>query len=277
MIGDQIKLLRKIQHLALIRDEESKVGAGTKGEELTARMLKLVSELEPAAAGLYQRLSKRSRIFISPVTRGSCSACGMKLPTAEFQRVMAQDRFMVCGGCGRVLYVPEVKSTGVRTAEADPKFLLSRFSTAKLMLPNLKATTPEEAMKELASTLEQEKVIADSKSVVKAALERESILTTAVGHGLAFPHMRGVEEGALTFACGSSAAGIDWGGEKVHLVFFSTLPIVASPFYLRLLSALSSTFEDGEKLPFVLAAGDSKTFWKELNKVTRVAVKNMAA
>ena len=48
-----------------------------------------------------------------------------------------------------------------------------------------------------------------------------------------------------------------------------------SPFYLKLLAAICKTFEDEEKLPFVLAAGDAKTLWKELNTATRVAVKNM--
>jgi len=96
-----------------------------------------------------------------------------------------------------------------------------------------------------------------------------------VGRGLAFPHMRGVEEGVLTFAAGLSPAGIDWAGNKVNLVFFTTLPVVASPFYLKLLAALVKAFEDGERLPFVLASTDAKTFWKELNKATRVAVRNM--
>jgi len=168
-----------------------------------------------------------------------------------------------------------VKATGIRTSEPDPKFLLSRFSHPKLMVPQLKATTPKEAMEELAAVLEREQVIPDAKAVVRAAVEREKVLTTAVGHGLAFPHMRGVEEGVLTFAAGISPAGIDWNGRSVNLVVFTTLPVVASPFYLKLLAAIAKTFEDGEKLPFVLAAPDAKTLWKELNKATRVAVKNM--
>ena len=112
-------------------------------------------------------------------------------------------------------------------------------------------------------------------AVVRIFSRSRAALTTAVGHGLAFPHMRGVEEGVLTFACGVSPAGIDWNGQLVHLVFFTTLPVIASPFYLKLIAAICKTFEDDEKLPFVLAAGDAKTLWKELNKATRVPVKNM--
>jgi len=275
MVSEQIKLLRQIQHLVLIRDEEANVGTREKSEELSEQMSKLVASLEPEAAAVHARLSAKNRIFMSPMAKGSCSACGMKIPTSVMQHVIGKDRFEVCANCGRILYVPDVKATGVRTGDPDPKYLLSRFSTAKLMVPSLKAATPAEAMAELCAALKKEKVIADADKVVAAAIERENILTTAVGHGLAFPHMRGVEEGVLTFAAGVSPGGIDWGGQRVNLVFFTTLPVIASPFYLKLIAAIAKTFEDDEKLPFVLSATDPKTLWKELNKATRVAVKNM--
>ena len=275
MITDEIKKLREIQHLVLIRDEDANLGAGKQGEALAVKMESLLKGLEDESLAIYKRLQQKGRIFLSPLAKGNCSACGMKVPTSILQHVIAKDRFVCCGNCGRLLYVPDVKATGIRADEPDPKFLLSRFSHPKLMVPQLKATTPAGAMEELAAALAKERVIADANAVVVAALEREKILTTAVGHGLAFPHMRGVEEGVLTFACGVSPAGLDWNGELVRLVFFTTLPVVASPFYLKLLAAICKTFEDEEKLPFVLAAGDAKTLWKELNKATRVAVKNM--
>lgn len=275
MVEEQIKLLRQLQHLVLIRDEEANVGDREKGEALKTKMSRLSSKLEPEAAELYGKLLAKSQMFVSPLARGNCSACGMRVPTAQLQHVISKDRFVTCPSCGRVLYVPEVKATGIRAEEPDPKYLLSRFSHVKLMIPRLAATTPREAMEELAARLAREGVIAEAQPVVKAALEREKILTTAVGHGLAFPHMRGVEEGVLTFACGLSPSGIAWGDELVHLVFFTVLPVVASPFYLKLLAAIAKSFEDDEKLPFVLAAADAKTLWKELNKATRVAVKHL--
>jgi len=275
MIDEQIKLLRQIQHMALIRDEEANVGMREKSEELSARMAQLVKQLDPETTDLYKRLSVKNPIFMSPLSKGNCSACGLKIPTSVLQHVIAKDRYTVCSNCGRILYVPEVKATGLRSGTPDPKFLLSRFSSAKLMIPSLKATTPEEALNELCTALARENVISDPAAVVSAALERERILTTAVGHGLAFPHMRGIEEGTLTFAVGVSQNGIEWGGQSVNLVFFTALPVIASNFYLKLISAIAKSFEDGEKLPFVISASDAKTLWKELNKATRVAVKNM--
>ena len=275
MKADQIKLLREIQHLVLIRDEHENVGSGERTGELGSAMTRLLAQLEPETAALHRRISAKSRIFLSPLSHGSWSACGMKVPTAQMQHVLSADRFELCANCGRILYRPDMKATGVRAGEPDPKFLLSRFSTGKLMVPALKAETPEGAIAELCGVLAKEKILDDPAAVVTAALAREKILTTAVGNGLAFPHMRGIEEGVLTFAAGLSPKGIDWNGQMVNLVVFTILPVVASPFYLKLLTAFAKTFGDGEKLPFLLASADAKAMWKELNKVMRVAVKNM--
>ena len=275
MVTEQIRLLRRIQHLALIRDEHESVGSGERRDELETSKARLVAQLDPEAAALYRRQSAKNRLFLSPLARGNCSACGMRVPTALLQHILGEDRYVTCTSCGRILYRPEVKATGLRPGEADPKFPLSRFSSGKLMVADLQAETPAGAIAELCGVLAKEKVLDDPASVVSAALAREKILTTAVGHGLAFPHMRGVEEGVLTFAAGLSRKGIDWNGQPVSLVVFTVLPVVASPFYLKMLTAFAKAFEDGEKLPFLLAAPDGKALWKELNKATRVAIKSL--
>lgn len=274
-VAEQIKALRKIQHLVLIRDEAVQIGATAKQDELGANLATLEMTLNEEALALYKRLSVKSRIFLSPLSKGNCSACGMKVPTSVMQHVIGGDRLVMCSNCGRLIYLPDVKSTGVSASQPDPKYMLSRFSSVRLVTPDLKAETKEEAIAELCGLLAKENVIVDLAAVRQAALEREAIMTTAVGGGMAFPHMRGVEEGVLTFAAGVSRKGIDWGGEHVNFVVFTTLPIVASPFYLKLLAAFVKSFSDGEKLPFVLAAEDAKTLWKELNKAMRTNIKNI--
>ena len=63
----------------------------------------------------------------------------------------------------------------------------------------------------------------ERSDLIEEALRREAILSTAVDHGLAFPHVRGVEGGGLALALGVSEKGIDFGGlakSKTRLVFF---------------------------------------------------------
>ena len=43
----------------------------------------------------------------------------MKVPTSVLQHVIAKDRFVCCGNCGRLLYVPDVKATGIRQQEGQ--------------------------------------------------------------------------------------------------------------------------------------------------------------
>jgi len=275
-ILEQLQLLRQLQHILLIRDEELRIGAGERGDELGQSIARLVERLDVGSADLYRRLSARNRVFMSPVSKGNCSACCVRIPTATLQHVIAVDRLEVCPSCGRLLCMPSAKATGVRQGGSDTKFLLSRFSAAALMIPDLAAHTSEEAVAELAEALVQYGAVSDRDAVVSAAVERERILTTDVGNGMAFPHMRGVEEGVLTFAAGISRAGLEWGGDSpVHLIVLTVFPLVASPFYLKLLAAFARSFENGGKLPFVLASTDAKTMWKELNKATRVAIKGL--
>jgi mannitol/fructose-specific phosphotransferase system IIA component (Ntr-type) len=111
---------------------------------------------------------------------------------------------------------------------------------------------------------------------VEHALQREAIVSTAVDHGLAFPHVRGVEGGGLTLACGLSRKGIPFGEEDkkpTKILFFMVIPTAASAFYLKLLAGLAESFTDAENRKAVLAAKDQDELWKALSKVTRATIK----
>ena len=121
--------------------------------------------------------------------------------------------------------------------------------------------------------MEEAKFITNADSLVSAALERERVLSTAVGEGFAFPHVRGVEGGGLTLAMGVSRKEIDWGGETVRFVFLSAIPVAVSAFYLRLMSGLMQAFSKEANRKMVLEAEDSRQLWKALQKATRATVK----
>ena len=61
MIDCEIKKLREIQHLVLIRDEEACVGAGKQGEALSVKMEELVAKLDAEALAIYKRLQQKGR------------------------------------------------------------------------------------------------------------------------------------------------------------------------------------------------------------------------
>lgn len=216
---------------------------------------------------------------MSPMTNGCCAVCGMRLPISQVQQVRMAKTLQTCSSCGRMLFNAEEdapKYIGGKPARGEPrKTGISRFSAEELMIANLSATTPEEAIAELAKAMSDNNFISNPEALVAAAMDREQILSTAMGEGLAFPHVRGVEGGGLTLALGISENGIKWDsdGAVVNVVVFSVIPVAVSAFYLRLISNLCESFKKNENLALVKGSKNSAELWKNLVKATRYAVK----
>ena len=272
----QINTLRQLQELVLTRDEHHQTGDGSHLDALNDSIAAMQEKLEPQVAGLYDRLYKKSHIVISAMTNNCCAVCGMQVPIAQGQQVRLAQHIVTCSSCGRILFAAD-EDAARNVSEApdhdNPKTGISRFSAEELMVVGLEGNTREDAIAALASAMEKGKFITNADSLVTAALERESVLSTAMEGGLAFPHVRGVEGGGLTLAMGVSKNGIDWDGEKVNIVFLSAIPVAVSAFYLRLMSGLTQAFAKDANRKALLEAKDAKALWKALQKATRTTVK----
>lgn len=273
----QINTLRQLQELVLIRDEHHQTGDGSHLAKLNESIDAMRAKLVPQAGALYDRLYKKHHVVISAMTNNCCAVCGMQVPIAQGQQVRLGEHLVTCSSCGRILFAAEEDAARNVTEPADrddaPKTGISRFSAEELMLVDLGPVSREEAITALAGAMEEHKFIANADSLVTAALERESVLPTAIDGGIAFPHVRGVEGGGLCLAMGISREGIDWDGQKVNLVFLSAIPVAVSAFYLRLMSGLMQSFAREPARRSAIEAKDPAALWKALCKATRVAVK----
>lgn len=274
---NQINTLRQLQELVLTRDEHSATGDGSHLESLNEAIFALQDKLEPQVAGMFQRLYKKSHIVISAMSRGCCAVCGLRVPIAQAQQVCHAEHLVTCSSCGRILFASDAEdplNIAPDTERDYQKVGISRFSAEELMIPSLKATTREEAIEELANAMAENRFISNVDTFITAALNRESILSTAIGDSsLAFPHVRGIEGGALTLAVGTSAKGIEWGDSKVNAVFLSAIPVAVSAFYLRLMSGIGTSFAKKDALSHLVAAKTPAEMWKVLCKATRSTVK----
>ena len=270
----QINILRQLQELVLTRDEHHQTGDGSHLDSLNDSIDALQKQLEPQVVNLYERLYKKNHIVISAMNNGCCAVCGMQVPIAQGQQVRLAQHLVTCSSCGRILFSDDEAVTNVAEApdRDDPKTGISRFSAAELMVVDLAGASREEAIAALAKKMEDEKFISNAENLTTAALERESVLSTAM-EGIAFPHVRGVEGGGLTLAMGVSKKGIDWDGEKVNIVFLSAIPVAVSAFYLRLMAGLTQAFSKESNRKAVIEAKDSAALWKALQKATRLTVK----
>ena len=269
--------LIQLQDLTLIRDEERNLhGADAKIDHLSANIESLVAALPPQTRVVYQRLYGRDHIALAPINNGQCTLCGMQLSSATVQAVRLERDIQVCPSCARILYDPSgAKWIGERQKRSvgDPKTGIARFSSDKLMIPRLTATKRNDALLELANCMQEAKFIDDAAKLAEAAIAREQIASTALGDGVAFPHVRAIEGGGLSLALGISQNGIDFGGEKCTFIFFCTIPTAVSAFYLKLLAGISEALRKEPNRALLLGAKDGAALWKALVKATRSTVK----
>ena len=273
----QINILRQLQELVLTRDEHHQTGDGSHLDSLNESIAALQAKLIPQVAALYDRLYKKSHVVISAMSNGCCAGCGMQVPIAQGQQVRLAQHIVACSSCGRILFADDtdaVRNVADAPKDDEPRTGISRFSAEELMIVDLDADDRVGAIARLAEAMESNKFIDNADNLVSAAMDRESVLSTAMGGALAFPHARGVEGGGLTLAMGVSKKGIDWDGENtVNIVFLSAIPVAVSAFYLRLMSGLMQSFAKESNRSSLLAAKDSAALWKALCKATRTAVK----
>ncbi len=275
----QINLLNQLQELVLTRDEHHQTGDGSHMDTLDASIDALIEKLGPQPRALYQRLYKKDHVVMAPMVNGCCAVCGMRLPISQVQQVRLAKTIQTCSSCGRMIYNEEEdapRSVAEKPARGEPrKTGISRFSAEELMVCELKAEKPEDAVRELADVMASNKFVSNPAALVAAAMERESMLSTAMENGLAFPHVRGVEGGGLTLALGVSKKGIAWdaSGEKTHLVFFSVIPVAVSAFYLRLMAGLMEALSKQENRDALVAAETPADLWKAFMKATRYTIR----
>ena len=112
-----------------------------------------------------------------------------------------------------------------------------------LMIMDLKSTTQEEAIKEMADLEVKQDVVNNEDEFIKSIWAREKESTTGIGDGIAMPHARNkyINRAAVLFA--KSPKGIDYNsidGQPVHLFFMITAPAGADNTHLQALAKLSS-------------------------------------
>ena len=274
----QINLLNQLQEMILTRDERHHAGDYEHLDSLNDSIDALVGKLEPPLKVAYQRLYKKDHLVMSPMVDSCCGVCGMRLPVSQVQQVRLARAVQMCGSCGRMLYDEEQDAPRViaeKPSRGEPrKTGVSRFSAEELMVCNLKGNTTESVIRELAEAMEANSFVSNADALVEAARERETVFSTAMGDGLAFPHVRGVEGGGLTLALGVSKKGFvyDDAGTRVQFVFFSAIPVAVSAFYLRLMGGLSEAFSKKENRDLLLKANTPAELWKSFMKVTRYTI-----
>src|SRR5579862_7542333 len=244
--------LIQLQELNFAKEEQKASNSNMPLAQLEKSIAKIRAQLPEGVSDRYDRLQKHYPLAVVPLANGACSRCGLAVPTNVVNAAKAGEELQTCPHCGRFLFFPDTVARQPKKkldTKRPVEVGIARFSAANLMVPKLEATTLEGVIGELSKTLSEGGFVEDPATLTELALRREAIVSTAVEHGLAFPHVRDVEGGGLTFAVGMKEKGIKFGAHEDHLskiFFFIVIPTAATAFYLRLLAGLVRTFDSTE-------------------------------
>ncbi|MDP1854096.1 MAG: PTS sugar transporter subunit IIA [Candidatus Omnitrophota bacterium] len=112
---------------------------------------------------------------------------------------------------------------------------------------DLKEKEKTKLIAELVDIVVKPSRIKDGKVLSKAILEREKLGSTAIGNGIAIPHVkiRGIKKPLLIL--GKSAEGVDFDsldGEKTYLFFMLISPQKEIGLHLKILAKISHLVKD---------------------------------
>jgi mannitol/fructose-specific phosphotransferase system IIA component (Ntr-type)/DNA-directed RNA polymerase subunit RPC12/RpoP len=269
--------LIQLQELYFAQSEQQSLAPGVQRKEIEKAIQDVRGSLPSEIASLCERLRRRDLAIIVPVVEGVCSACGVALPTSQTYEIGMAEKIYQCPSCSRVLYSRPDAPRQLKTVGSigRPRPGVARFSHKSLMRPSLRAEAKEEALSELIHLMAREGFVENPEGLLAAALERETLMATAVNHGLAFPHVRDVEGGGLTFSMGLKREGLEFGapdGGLTYVVFFIVIPSAASAFYLRLLSGLIEAFQEEGARERLLESTTPDEAWENLNLISQKTV-----
>jgi len=107
---------------------------------------------------------------------------------------------------------------------------------------HLEATTKDEALVELVQSVAASPAVADADALLQAVRDRERLLSTGIGLGIAIPHARIDSVTDFVVSVGRRAEGIEFGSidaRPVRVVVLIVGPKDAQKPYLELLAQLS--------------------------------------
>ncbi len=273
-----INQLIQLQDLNFTLQEQKALTSDAHLKDLEKSIKALSKDLPQDIHRTFKKLLDHYATAVVPMVKGICTGCGMAVPTIMAYEVQVGDKFLQCPRCTRILYfrssLPQ-QLKRISSNTLNPSAGLARFSSSRLMIPQLAAGTRDEALAEMIEIMASEGFVEQPETLIEAAISRESIVPTAVEHGLAFPHVRGVEGGGLIFSAGLHSQGLHFGAPKKRLtriIFFIVIPLAASAFYLQLIAGLMESFRDSAARQKLLNCKTPEKMWTLLNQLTKKTI-----
>jgi mannitol/fructose-specific phosphotransferase system IIA component (Ntr-type) len=135
---------------------------------------------------------------------------------------------------------------------------------------DLKSKDKVEAIEELLDVLVKHKLIENKKLILTRIIDRENLVSTAIGSGVALPHARVDTGGEIAVAVGRSEKGIDFeahDGQKVHLIILVVWNPVIPGLFNHLFAGLARFLIRSDNRRRIFEAKDRAEFYEILSQI----------
>jgi mannitol/fructose-specific phosphotransferase system IIA component (Ntr-type) len=148
---------------------------------------------------------------------------------------------------------------------------LSKFCDETLVMFNLKAATKDAIIEELVDLVSTSNMVKDRDELLADIIERENLVTTGVGYGVAFPHAKTKATKGIVIAFGRSSTGVSFDAmdhKPVYLFFLIAAPEDAIGAHLNVMARLSylmKSEQNRETLMKAMSPGDVMALMDNVN------------
>jgi PTS system fructose-specific IIC component len=141
--------------------------------------------------------------------------------------------------------------------------LLTELLSAERIRVPLASKSKDAVLEELVGVLEQAGVVDDPAVTLRAVRQREEVLSTGIGSGVAIPHGKSDGVSALAMAAGVAAEPMDFAspdGQPVRIFFLLVGPESAAGLHVKALSRISRLVRREETRERLAAAATPAAF-----------------
>ena len=145
--------------------------------------------------------------------------------------------------------------------------LLTDLLTVDRIKIPLVSRTKEEVLRELVDVLADAEADDSRAEVLRAVREREAVLSTGIGNGVAIPHGKSPSVPDLRMAAGTAAQPVDFDaldGQPVKLVFLLVGPESAAGPHIKALSRIARIIRNDDVRQRLLSAHTPDEFLQAL-------------
>jgi mannitol/fructose-specific phosphotransferase system IIA component (Ntr-type) len=155
------------------------------------------------------------------------------------------------------------------TFDSGAYVLLSELLSAERVKVPLDSRTKSDVLKELVELVTRDREDRDTDAILSSVREREVVLSTGVGGGVAIPHGKTPHIDQLVLAAGVAPEPIDFDaldGKPVRLFFLLVGPESASGAHVKALSRISRLLRRESLRTDLLTARSSEDFLRMIRE-----------